>query len=97
MSRIRGKNTKPELIVRKYLYSKGLRYRLHAKLPGKPDIVMRKTRVAIFINGCFWHGHSDCRDAGIPKSNTAFWQAKIEVMWSGTERTILDLKRKGGE
>ena len=58
MSRIRGKNTKPELLVRKFLFSKGLRYRLHNKnLPGKPDIILKKYKTIIFVNGCFWHGH----------------------------------------
>lgn len=76
MSRIRGKNTAPEMLVRRFLYSQGIRYRLHAKLPGKPDIVIRKNKAAIFINGCFWHGHN-CKFAVTPKSNTNFWQSKI--------------------
>ena len=79
MSCIRGKDTKPEIIVRKYLWSHGFRYRLnHPQLPGKPDIVMRKYRTCIFINGCFWHGHEGCRYFTIPKTNTDFWVNKIE-------------------
>ncbi len=77
MARIRSRDTKPELIVRRYLYSRGYRYRKNVRgLPGTPDIVMRKYRVAIFIHGCFWHGHE--ADGRIPTSNRDFWQAKIE-------------------
>lgn len=78
MTAIRAKNTKPEIIVRKFLWSHGYRYRLnHPRLPGKPDIVMRKYRTCIFINGCFWHGHEGCKYFVMPKSRTDFWQAKI--------------------
>lgn len=77
MARIKGRDTKPELIVRRYLYSRGYRYRKNVRgLPGTPDIVMRKYRVAIFVHGCFWHGHD--ADSRIPDSNREFWQAKIE-------------------
>ena len=77
MSKIRGKNTKPEIIVRKYLFSKGHRYRLHdKKLPGKPDIVMKKKKIAIQVRGCFWHGHS-CKLANYPKTNRKYWKDKI--------------------
>ena len=76
MARIKGKDTKPELIVRRYLYHRGYRYRKHVKgLPGTPDIVLRKYGVVIFIHGCFWHGHE--ADGHIPRSNTEFWQRKI--------------------
>ena len=79
MSRIRGKATKPELLVRHWLWSHGYRYRLNVKsVPGKPDIVLRKYRTAIFVNGCFWHGHEDCRLYSVPKSNTDFWMAKVQ-------------------
>ncbi|WP_321435764.1 very short patch repair endonuclease [uncultured Bacteroides sp.] len=79
MSMIKGKNTKPEMIVRKYLFSKGFRYRVNVKeLPGKPDIVLRKYRTVIFINGCFWHGHKGCRYFVIPKTRTEWWRAKID-------------------
>ena len=78
MSRIRAKDTKPELLVRKYLFSKGFRYRLNVKkLPGKPDIVFTKYNTVIFINGCFWHGHENCPKARIPKTKTEWWKAKI--------------------
>ncbi len=79
MSRIKSKNTRPELIVRKYLYSKGIRYRLHRKtLPGKPDIVVSKIKSVLFINGCFWHHHEGCKRANWPKSNKDYWIPKIE-------------------
>ncbi len=79
MSRIRSKHTKPEMIVRSYLYSKGFRYRLHnKKLPGKPDISNSKRKIAVFINGCFWHQHKKCIRASIPKSNVNYWVPKLE-------------------
>ena len=78
MSRIRGKNTKPEILVRKGLHARGFRFRLHnKKLPGCPDIVLPKYGVAIMVNGCFWHGHKGCRYATKPKSNVEFWETKI--------------------
>ena len=78
MSRIRGKNTKPEILVRKGLHARGFRFRLHnKKLPGSPDIVLPKYGVAIMVNGCFWHGHKGCQYATKPKSNVEFWEAKI--------------------
>ena len=79
MASIRGKNTGPEIMVRKFLFSRGFRYRLnHPRLPGHPDIVMRKYRTCIFVNGCFWHGHDNCRYFVLPKTNTEFCKAKIE-------------------
>ncbi len=78
MSRIRSKNTKPELIVRKVLHNSGIRYRLHAKnLPGKPDLSNKSKKFAIFVNGCFWHQHKGCKRANIPKSNTSYWIPKL--------------------
>ncbi len=78
MSHIRSKATKPEMEVRRWLWAHGYRYRLNVKsVPGKPDIVMRKYRTAIFVNGCFWHGHEGCRLFVMPKTNTEFWQTKI--------------------
>ena len=78
MSRIRGKNTKPEILVRKGLHARGFRFRLHnKKLPGSPDIVLPKYGVAIMVNGCFWHGHKGCRYATKPKTNIEFWETKI--------------------
>lgn len=79
MAAIHSANTKPEIIVRKYLFSHGFRYRLnHKRLPGHPDVVMRKYRTCIFVNGCFWHGHEGCTYYRMPKSNVEFWTAKIE-------------------
>lgn len=79
MASIRGKDTKPEILVRRFLFSRGFRYRLnHPRLPGHPDIVLRKYRTVIFVNGCFWHGHEGCKYYVVPKSNTEFWTAKIE-------------------
>lgn len=78
MSRIRSKDTKPEMLVRKFLFSKGFRYRLHDKnLPGKPDIVLPKFRTVIFIHGCFWHGHQGCSYFVVPKTRTEWWLNKI--------------------
>ncbi len=78
MSRIRSTNTRPELIVRKFIHREGFRYRLHVKnLQGKPDLVLPKYKTAIFINGCFWHGHENCNLFQMPKSNKEFWSDKI--------------------
>ena len=78
MSQIRSTNSKPEMLVRKYLFAKGLRYRKNVKkLPGKPDIVLKKYKTVVFVNGCFWHGHENCKYFVMPKSNTAYWQEKI--------------------
>jgi DNA mismatch endonuclease, patch repair protein len=79
MSRIRSKNTLPELVVRRWLFSKGFRYRIHVKdLPGRPDIVLPKYKLAIFTNGCFWHGHTGCKYFVIPKTRRRWWLSKIE-------------------
>jgi DNA mismatch endonuclease (patch repair protein) len=77
MSGIRGKNTKPELVVRSYLHRSGLRFRLHSKLPGKPDLVLPKYRTTVFVHGCFWHRHKGCRFTTTPASNSALWQDKF--------------------
>ena len=78
MSRIRGKNTKPEEIVRKHLFSLGFRYRKNDKrYPGTPDIVLPKYKTVIFVNGCFWHRHQDCKYAYMPKSRVEFWEEKF--------------------
>ena len=78
MSHIKSKNTKPEVLVRRFLFAHGFRFRLHRKdLPGKPDIVLPKFKTAIFVNGCFWHGHAGCKYASIPETNRDFWIAKI--------------------
>lgn len=79
MSQIKGKNTRPEMLVRKYIFSKGFRYRLHdKKLKGKPDIVLSRLSVVIFVHGCFWHGHDNCRYFKLPKTRTEWWRNKIE-------------------
>ena len=79
MAAVKGKDTKPEMIVRKYLFSRGLRFRVQVKkLPGKPDIVLPKYKTVIFVNGCFWHGHEDCKYFRLPKSNVEFWKEKIK-------------------
>jgi len=78
MSQIKGKNTKPELIVRSFLHQNGFRYRLHSKdLPGKPDIVLKKYKTVVFIHGCFWHGHKGCKYFVVPKTRTQWWLDKI--------------------
>lgn len=78
MSKIKSKDTKPEMLVRRFLFSQGFRFRLHRKdLPGNPDIVLPKYKTVIFINGCFWHGHKDCKFATIPETNRDFWLNKI--------------------
>lgn len=77
MSGIRGKDTKPERIVRDFLHHAGLRFRLHTKLPGKPDLVLPKYRTVIFVHGCFWHRHAGCRFTTTPASNTEFWREKF--------------------
>ena len=96
MSRIRSKNTKPELLVRKFLFSKGFRYRLHVKtLPGKPDLVLTKYRTVILIHGCFWHGHSGCRYYVVPKTRTEWWLKKINNNTSNDSRAETLLKEAG--
>lgn len=79
MAAVKGKDTKPEMIVRKYLFSSGMRFRVQVrKLPGNPDIVLPKYKTVIFVNGCFWHGHEDCKYFRLPKSNIEFWKEKIK-------------------
>lgn len=79
MSRIKNKNTKPELLVRKFLFANGFRYRINDKiLPGKPDIVLAKYKTVIFVNGCFWHGHENCKYFKLPGTRTEWWKEKIE-------------------
>ena len=96
MSSIRGKNTKPEILVRKGLHARGFRFRLHNnKLPGSPDIVLPKYGVAIMVNGCFWHGHKGCRYATKPKSNVEFWETKIARNRHRDEVTTAHLEALG--
>lgn len=96
MSQIRSKNTKPELVVRKYLFANGFRYRLHCKeLPGKPDIVLPKFRTVIFVHGCFWHGHAGCKYYVVPKTKTDWWLNKITRNIQLDEENIVKLKLDG--
>ncbi len=95
MSRIKGKDTRPELAVRRILHSAGFRYRLHAKdLPGRPDIVLRSLKTLVFVNGCFWHGH-DCHGTRLPKSNRRFWNAKIKANMARDARNLAECRRLG--
>lgn len=96
MSRIKGKDTKPEMIVRRFLHANGFRYRLHVKnLPGRPDIVLPKYRTAIFVHGCFWHGHQHCRYFVIPKTRTDWWLNKIYRNIANDQKSIKALKKEG--
>lgn len=95
MAGIHGKDTKPELIVRSFLHRAGLRFRLQAKLPGKPDLVLPKYRAAVFVHGCFWHRHEDCRYATIPASNAAFWQEKFAANVRRDSRVKQKLEEMG--
>lgn len=96
MSKITGKDTKPEEIVRKYLFSRGFRYRKNdRKLPGTPDLVLPKYRTVIFVNGCFWHGHKGCKYFVWPKSNAEFWRKKIETNIARDRRNEMQLKNMG--
>lgn len=96
MSRIRSRNTKAERIVRAELWRRGYRYRLNDKrLPGRPDIVLPKYRTAIFVHGCFWHGHKDCKYYTVPKTNTEFWMAKVARNQERDQKVWRKLEAKG--
>lgn len=96
MAAIRSSDTKPEMLVRRYLHSMGWRYGLHnKKLPGSPDIVMRRFKTVIFVHGCFWHGHDNCKYYRLPKSNTEFWQDKVNKNRARDERDIKALYKLG--
>ncbi len=96
MSQIRAKNTKPEILVRKFLFARGYRYRIHDKrLPGKPDIVLPKHRLTISVNGCFWHGHSGCQYFVVPKTRTDWWVAKIRRNKELDRKNSRLLKKEG--
>ena len=98
MSRIRSKNTKPEILVRKFLFSKGFRFRLHdKKLPGKPDIILPKYKIAIFVHGCFWHGHENCKYFVLPKTRTEWWFNKIQINKNNDDKNKIELSVKGWE
>ena len=96
MSQIKCKDTKPEVLVRKYLYAKGLRFRLHNRnLPGKPDLTLPKYRSVIFVNGCFWHGHNGCKFFKLPGTKSEWWKEKIENTIHRDKTTELKLKELG--
>lgn len=98
MARVRVKDTKPELEVRAMLSASGVRYRLHRRdLPGTPDIYIARLKLAIFVNGCFWHGHEECRRAALPKTNSSFWAAKIHGNILRDRRVHSELHRLGIE
>lgn len=96
MSRVKGKETTPEIIVRKYLFSRGLRYRKNVKtLPGTPDIVLPKYKTVVLVNGCFWHGHKDCKPAHLPATNLDYWEKKIANNVERDERKRQELEKLG--
>lgn len=96
MSRVRSKDTRPEMIVRRMLHKAGYRYRLHvASLPGKPDLVFIGRRKAIFVHGCFWHMHEGCARARVPKSRVEFWTEKLRANKERDERNLIELRRQG--
>jgi len=96
MSMIRSKNTKPEILVRKFLHAQGFRYKLHdKKLPGKPDLVLPKYKTVIFIHGCFWHGHKNCKYFVVPKTRTEWWLNKINTNKANDTKAVKALKKEG--
>ena len=96
MSRIRSKNTNPEIAVRKMLHQRGIRYRLHAKdLPGKPDLSNKKKKFTVFVNGCFWHQHEGCKRANIPKSNKDYWIPKLDKNVEKQRKNLALLNKMG--
>jgi DNA mismatch endonuclease, patch repair protein len=96
MSRIKAANTKPELLVRRFLHAKGYRYKLHdKKLPGKPDLVLPKYKTIIFIHGCFWHGHANCKYYKVPQTRTEWWLNKINRNKANDAKASRALKKEG--
>lgn len=96
MSGIKGKNTKPERVVRRYLHSRGFRYALHKRdLPGRPDLTLPKYRAVIFVHGCFWHMHHGCRYATLPATRPEFWLSKLQGNRERDERQVQELTRAG--
>lgn len=96
MSQIKSGNTKPEILVRKFLHAHGFRYSLHKKtLPGKPDIVLPKYKTIIFIHGCFWHGHANCKYYAVPKTRTQWWTDKINTNKANDSKAVKALKKEG--
>lgn len=96
MARVKSKNTKPEIFLRKLLWHKGFRYRVNYKnLPGSPDIYLTKHKTAIFVNGCFWHMHKNCKYSSVPKSNYEFWKNKLEGNVERDKQNYIKLERMG--
>lgn len=96
MSKVRGRDTKPEILVRKFLFAEGFRFRIcPSNLLGKPDIVLPKYKTIIFVNGCFWHGHQNCKDSTTPKSRTDYWLNKIHKNKSRDNKIDYELKKLG--
>jgi len=96
MSKISGKNTRPEILIRKIAHNLGYRFRLHRKeLPGKPDLVFPKYNKVIFVNGCFWHGHNKCTRSKLPSTNKKFWREKIEGNKRNDKSNKIKLKKMG--
>lgn len=96
MSRIKGKDTKPEMLVRRFLHAQCFRYKLHdKKLPGKPDLVFPKYKTVIFIHGCFWHGHDNCKYFVVPKTRTEWWLNKINTNKANDAKAVKALKKDG--
>jgi DNA mismatch endonuclease (patch repair protein) len=96
MSKIKGKDTKPEMLLRRYLHANGLRYSLHNKnLPGKPDLTLSKYHTVIFVNGCFWHGHKGCKYFVLPKTKSEWWRVKIEETIKRDNKILKELKEHG--
>ena len=96
MSQIKGKDTRPEMLVRKFLFTNGFRYRLNdKKLPAKPDIVLPKYKTAIFVHGCFWHGHKNCKYFVVPKTRTNWWLNKINANKANDEKAVNALRKDG--
>ena len=96
MSRIKGKDTKPEMLVRRFLHANGYRYKLHDKtLPGKPDIVLPKYKTVIFVHGCFWHGHKNCKYFVVPKTRTEWWLNKINGNIANDAKAAKALRKEG--
>lgn len=96
MSRVRGKDTKPEMVVRRIIHGMGFRYALHSKaLPGKPDIVLTRHRKVVFVHGCFWHGHSGCKRSARPTTNAEFWDRKLDRNLARDRQHIRSLESDG--
>jgi len=96
MSRIKGKDTKPEMLVRKHLHAQGFRYKLHDKtLPGKPDLVLPKYKTVIFIHGCFWHGHENCKYFKMPQTRTEWWTEKINYNKAKDKNAVSAIRKQG--